>query len=138
MNFDNENSFMYIIRSKDREPSTDTTNFNIRLNGLPSQYKKYKATLQAILYSAQLQVAFLEIRSDIGIINNRDTTHGNSSTIGFATDINFMPQSNKFEFMFENFNGRSVNFKVYGPDGNVPAFNKTDDFVIVLHVVGIK
>ena len=161
-------SFTYIIRSINKESSSENTNnCSIRLMGLPQQYKRYKAsvvsfyvstnglglgksTISGQVYSNGTQLllnSVYELRADSLASGGIYDTNKTYNTIAFATNNNCYPQW-EHSFEMDNVNGRSVRFQLYDETNNLlqtalsqtPA-TKTDynqNWVLILSLEGIE
>lgn len=126
--------FMYIIRGRYRTSGT-IDNANFRLVGLPSQYRQFKVEVISFYQNVTQAVAntLVEIKADLPFLNGYDTLNGKMSCI--ATNALSMGSAS-YEFMVENFNGRTINFGVYDNDAN--NVNAIDDWVLYLKMTGIE
>jgi hypothetical protein len=145
-----DNTFTYVIRSAQKEISTDNTNnCTIRLGGLPQKYRWFEATVSALHVStnnAVFTTSTFELRTDgLNIINGYDTFHNILNTVGFASLNNTYPQG-AYKFKFENTNGKSIRFQLFD-DANalltsnynsagVGNFNRS--WILILNLVGVE
>ena len=124
--------FTYIIRSINKEISTENTNnCSIRLMGLPQQYKRYKASVVSFYVSTNslgfatqvsgtnyatglklLSNSIFELRADSLASGGIYDTNKTYNTVAFTTNNNSYPQW-EHSFELENVNGRSVRFQLY-------------------------
>ena len=118
------NTFTYIIRSKDKEYAVDkTNNCTMRLHDLPQQYKYFDCTVSA-LHISTISGTFLTSTFDlrategIEIVNGRDTTNSTLRTVALASYNNTYPQG-EYTFRCNNFNGRSVRFQLYDDNNSL-------------------
>jgi len=160
-------TFTYIIRSVNKETSTDNTNnCTIRLMGIPQQYKRYKASVvgfyvsnNGLGFSTQvtgtsyvtglklLYNSVYELRADSLATGGMSDTNKTYNTIAFATNNNCYPQW-QHSFEMENINGRSVRFQLYDENNvlltttlaNTPntVQNFNQNWVLVLSLEGIE
>jgi len=110
-------SFTYIIRSKDKESSADNTNnCTVKLTGLPQHYRYFDCTVSALhvsTISGVFTTSTFELRADVlEIVNGRDTNNYALRTVAFASYNNTYPQG-PYKFRCSNFNNRSVRFQLY-------------------------
>ena len=148
-----ENTFTYVIRSLNKDNSTDNTNnCAIRLSGLPSQYKYFDCTVSALhisTISGTFTTATFELRADVlDIVNGRDSKGGSLNTIAFASFNNTYPQG-AYTFRCSNFNGRNIKFQLYDESNalltsnyyNGTALAGVKDFnrpwILILNMVGV-
>lgn len=126
--------FMYIIRSRNRT-SGDVNNAYFRLNGLPSQFKKFKVEVVNFYHNTEQPVAntLVELRADFPFLNGYDTLTGRMSCI--ATNGTSMGSAS-FEFMIESFNGRTINFSIF--DNDADNANAVGEWVLYLKMIGIE
>jgi len=140
----NSNKFTYIIRS----PTAGiNNNINLRLNGLPSQYKYYNVTVQGfyapklLFQGANQGGLFCELRClGLNIINAKDGAQ-NMQTVGITTTNNDYV-SCPFQFQCENFNNQLLNFQAVNESGalftngvgNAGPFT----WILVLNMEGIE
>lgn len=123
--------FMYIIRSENRASGT-VANSYFRLNGLPQNYKKFKAEVISFYQNHNGQAGTLvELKTDLPLQNGYETT--NHRLITLATNSTIWAST--FEFLVENFNGRTVNFLVSDNDANN---NDITAWVLYLKLTGLK
>lgn len=137
--------FTYIIRSDQKENLTDNTNScSIRLGGLPQQYRYFECSVSALhisTYNLQITTSTFELRSDnIGFLNGKDTKNNILHTLAFASFNNTYPQG-PYKFKIDNFNGRSVNFRLLGDTGLLLTTGNTNitynsPWILVLNMVG--
>ena len=112
-----DHTFTYIIRSKDKESTTENTNnCTIKLQGLPQKYKYFDCTVSALhisTISGTFSTSTFELRADVlDIVNGRDTNNYALRTVGFASYNNTYPQG-PYTFRCSNFNNRSIRFQLY-------------------------
>ena len=135
------NKFNYIIRS----PTTGVNNnINLRLTGLPSQYKYFDVTVQGFycpkfkFQDATQNGLFAELKCfGLNIVNARDMSQ-NCQTVGITTTNNDYV-SCPFTFQCENFNNQLLNFQLHNESG--VAFTATAGavtWVLVLQMEGIS
>ena len=144
-----DNTFTYIIRSSNKEVTSDnTSSCTIHLSGLPSQYKYFDCTVSALhvsTISGVFTTSTFELRADtMDIINGKDSTGGQLKTVALASFNNTYPQG-PFTFRCGNFNGRSVRFTLNDETGvqltsnfnggGVASYNKP--WLLVLNMVGV-
>ena len=118
-----DNTFTYVIRSKDKESTTENTNnCSIKLQGLPQKYKYFDCTVSALhisTISGTFTTSTFELRADVlDIVNGRDTTNYALRSVGFASYNNTYPQG-PYTFRCSNFNNRSVRFQLYDDTNNL-------------------
>ena len=160
-------TFTYIIRSVNKETSTDNTNnCTIRLMGIPQQFKRYKASVvgfyvsnNGLGFSTQvtgtsyvtglklLSNSVYELRADSLATGGFADTNRTYSTVAFATNNNCYPQW-EHSFEMENINGRSIRFQLYDENNalltttlaNAPntVQNFNQNWVLVLSLEGIE
>ena len=135
-----DNTFTYVIRSKDKESTTENTNnCSIKLQGLPQKYKHFDCTVSALhisTISGTFSTSTFELRADVlDIVNGRDTNNYALRSVGFASYNNTYPQG-PYTFRCSNFNNRSVRFQLYDDTNNLLkyqnnsfAFNGTFTYV---------
>jgi hypothetical protein len=85
-----DNTFTYVIRSKDKESTSDNSNnCTIKLTGLPQQYKHFDCTVSALhisTISGTFTTSTFELRADVlEIVNGRDTNNYALRTVGFSS-----------------------------------------------------
>ena len=124
--------FMYIIRSIGRDSGTPNLAY-FRLNGLPTKYRRFKVEVVSFyrnIANVNNNVLY-EIRTDLPIQNGYDTSFKRLNTIATSSSLS----SCTFEFIVENFNGRTVSFFLYeNDDANDYVLN---DWVLYLKMTGI-
>jgi len=118
-----DNTFTYVIRSKDKESTSDNSNnCTIKLTGLPQQYKYFDCTVSALhisTISGTFATSTFELRADVlDIVNGRDTNNFTLRTVAFASNNNTFPQE-AYTFRCSNFNNRSVRFQLYDDTNNL-------------------
>ena len=145
------NKFTFVIRSANKEFTTDNTNScTIRLNGLPQKYKYFDCEVSALHISTQNGVfttSTFELRVDGGmdIINGRDTQNNMLHSLAFASFNNTYPQG-QYTFRTDNFNGRSIKFQLYDDNNvlltsnynNTGVANFNRSWILILNMVGIE
>ena len=124
---------MYIIRSANRDSGT-VINSYFRLNGLPSQYKKFKVEVVSFYNNFVVVVAntLVELKTDLGLLNGYDVANKRLITIATNSSVG----STSFEYVIENFNGRTINFTV--ADNDAENANNITDWVLYLKMTGIE
>jgi len=124
--------FMYIIRSDDRSNGTANNSY-FRLNGLPTKYKQFKVEVVSFYKNfVANDTALYELRTDLPLSNGYDTAFKRLTCIGTTATI----CASSFEFMVENFNGRTVNFVIF--DNDDLNNNIVEDWVLYLKMTGIE
>ena len=146
-------NFTYIVRSNNREdPTENSNNCTIQLNGLPQQYRYFKCDVIALYLTTVGEVftcSHVELRADNGmdIMNGWDTNNKRNATVGFASLNNTYPQAAQHTFTCGNFNGRTVSFKLYCGDANdllrsdlnnLGVDDYTSPWTLVLNMTGIE
>lgn len=124
----NNSSFTYVIRSNTAS-GTASNNLTLRLNGLPSTTRQFHCEVVDFFVSAEqadLTGYIIELRADanFGISNGLDTSNLALKTVAFTNTTNISTQST-YSFICENFNGRSIQFKLYDEYQSL-LLNKTD------------
>ena len=145
-----DNTFTYIIRSAQKELSTQNTNdCTIRIGGLPQKYRWFEATVSALHVSTNNTVfttATFELRTDgLNLINGYDTYRNMLNSVAFASLNSTYPQG-PYKFKFENSNGKSIRFQLYDDNGalltsnynSVGVANFNRSWILVLNLVGVE
>ena len=131
---DDKNTFTFVIRSSNKEFSTDNTNnCTIRLNGLPNKYKYFDCEVSALHVSTNaynFNTSTFELRVDdsMEIINGRDTTCNMLRSVAFASFNNTYPQG-PYTFRTDNFNNRTVRFQLYDDYNNLLQYSSTNNLI---------
>lgn len=144
-------NFTYIIRSNDREnPAENTNDCTIKLYGLPQQYRYFNCDVIALYISTVNEVfttSLIDLRADgIDIVNGWDTNNKRNATVGFTTLNNTYTQAAPHTFTCGNFNGRTVQFRLFEDDNvlltsnfNAAGIANYDSpWVLVLNMTGIE
>lgn len=140
-----DNNFIYVIRSSQKENSTDNTNScSIRLQGLPQQFRYFEATVSALHISTVgltgISTSTFELRQDgMNIVNGMDTQNNVLRTVAFASNNATYPQG-PYTFKFENCNGKSIQFKLYGDNNSLLTISGGNNYnapwILVLNLIG--
>jgi hypothetical protein len=145
-------NFTYIIRSNDREELLQNSNdCNIKLYGLPQQYRYFKCEVNAFYLATNdhdFTSSYAELRADnMDIMNGWDTNNKRNVSVGFSSLNPYtFAQSAPHTFTCGNFNGRTVRFQLVDDDNNLltsnvnagGVANYNSPWVLVLNMTGIE
>lgn len=148
-----EESFMYVINSRDGFNSTATANdLSISLNGMPTKFRKFKCEVKSFSLNVKsMTTAFKDIQSQVFLSSNNFISSGleNSNSdipniVAYCDTINGTNNDVDIEFIISNKNGNIVRFTlldtIFSPVdvGNINQGGINTAWTLILKLTGIK